>query len=101
MRSRSMHRMATSAAIIGVAVLSGCASPPVQEMSDARQAIRAAQDAGAAATASTTFTEAQGALTRAETQLHKRYYRAARRSAEEAHTKALSALEQARGTKKE
>ena len=46
-------------------------------------------------------TAAQGALNRAETQLNKRFYRAARRSAEEAHSKALAALDQARGTQKD
>ena len=96
-------RCATFAGVValGALLLTGCASAPVQEMSNARQAIRAAQDAGAANKAATTLTEAQGALNRAESLLNKRFYRAARRSAEEAHTKALAALELSRGTPKE
>jgi hypothetical protein len=102
MRSHSVQRaILVGTAMFVVAVLNGCASPPVQEMSDSRQAVRAAQDAGAATTASVTLTEAQGALSRAETLLNKHYYKAARRSAEEAHAKAVSALEQARSVKKE
>jgi mannose/fructose/N-acetylgalactosamine-specific phosphotransferase system component IIC len=70
-------------------------------MSDARQAIRAAQDAGAATSAATPLAEAQTALNHAESMLNKRFFRAARQSAEEAHTKAVEALQQARGTKQE
>ena len=81
------------------AMLSGCASAPVQEMSDARQAIRAAQDAGAAEKAPKELSEAQIALNRAESQLNKRFFRSARRNAEEAHTKAVEALQVARGEK--
>jgi PBP1b-binding outer membrane lipoprotein LpoB len=77
--------------------LAGCASAPVQEMSDARQAIRAAQDAGASEKAPKQLSEAQMALNRAESQLNKRFFRAARRNAEEAHTKAVEALQTARG----
>jgi hypothetical protein len=79
------------------ATLSACASAPVQQMSDARQAIRAAQDAGAAQKAPAQLSEAQMALNRAEAQLNKRFFRAARRNAEEAHTKAVEALQVARG----
>ena len=83
------------------ALLAGCASAPVQEMSDARQAIRAAQDAGAATSAPALFAEAQQALNRAEGLLDKRFFRAARRNAEQAHEKAVEALEQARTPKKD
>jgi hypothetical protein len=86
-------------AALASAVLTGCASAPMQEMSDARQAIRAAQDAGAANTAAQPLSEAQIALNRAESQLNKRFFRAARRSAEEAHGKAVEALQLARETK--
>jgi hypothetical protein len=86
-------------AVFASAVLAGCASAPMQEMSDARQAIRAAQDAGAANTAAQPLSEAQIALNRAESQLNKRFFRAARRSAEEAHGKAVEALQLARETK--
>jgi hypothetical protein len=86
-------------ATLGSLLLSACAGAPVQEMSDARQAIRAAQDAGAANTASKPFSEAQTALNRAESLINKRFFRAARRNAEEAHSKAVEALQQARDTK--
>ena len=79
--------------------LAACASAPVQQMSDARQAIRAAQEAGAAATAAKPLSEAQAALSRAEGYLDKRLFRAARRSAQDAHSKAVEALEQARASK--
>jgi len=84
---------------LGSVLVVGCASAPVQEMSDARQAIRAAQDAGAATSAAKPFSEAQTALNRAESQLNKRFFRSARRNAEEAHTKAVEALQLARETK--
>ncbi len=48
----------------------GCAtSPPVQEMSDARQAIAAAREAGAASLASAQLAEAEQLLDTAETYL--------------------------------
>jgi len=87
-------------ATMAAGLLAGCASAPVQEMSDARQAIRAAQDAGAAQSAAATLTEAQTALNRAEGYLNKRYFSAARRNAEEAHRKAVEALNAARADKK-
>jgi hypothetical protein len=90
--------VAVFAAIVGM-LGAGCASAPVQEMSDARQAIRAAQDAGAATLAPAPLAEAQQALNRAEGLIDKRFFRAARRNAEQAHEKAVSALEQARTAK--
>jgi len=102
MRNNSLGRARLAGVVaLGTLLLASCASAPVQEMSNARQAIRAAQDAGAANKAPATLTEAQGALNRAEGLLHKKFYRAARHSAEEAHTKALAALEQTRGTQRE
>ncbi|HTE40063.1 MAG TPA: DUF4398 domain-containing protein [Steroidobacteraceae bacterium] len=77
-----------------------CASAPVQEMSDARQAIRAAQDAGASTKAPQPLAEAQSLLTRAENFLNKRFFRSARRNAEEAHAKAVEALQSANADKK-
>jgi hypothetical protein len=79
--------------------LMSCASAPVQEMSDARQAIRAAQDAGASAKAPQALSEAQMLLARAETFLNKRFFRAARRNAEDAHAKAVQALQSSSDTK--
>ncbi|MBC7983776.1 MAG: DUF4398 domain-containing protein [Candidatus Obscuribacterales bacterium] len=83
-------------ALFGATGLTACASAPVQAMSDARQALRAAQEAGAAQTAPETLSEAQALLARAEAALNKRFFRAARQDAEAAHAKALEALKMSR-----
>ena len=72
--------------------VSGCAGAPVQEMSNARQAIKAARDAGADKVVPTTLSEAQVLLERAETNLQRRAYRDARRDAIAARNKATEAL---------
>jgi hypothetical protein len=72
--------------------LTACAGAPVQEMSNARQAIRAARDAGAAKSAPQTLSEAQSLLDRAENNLQRREYREARRDAIAARDKASEAL---------
>lgn len=72
--------------------LAACAGAPVQEMSNARQAIRAARDAGAAKAAPQTLNEAQALLDRAEGNLQRRDYREARRDAVAARDKASEAL---------
>ncbi|HEU4653085.1 MAG TPA: DUF4398 domain-containing protein [Steroidobacteraceae bacterium] len=72
--------------------LAACAGAPVQEMSNARQAIRAARDAGAAKAAPQTLQEAQALLDRAENNLQRREYREARRDAVAARDKASEAL---------
>ena len=96
MRHRSSRQSVFLGCLLSAAFLLGCASAPVQEMSDARQAVRAAQDAGAATKAPQTFAQAQDALSRAESLLNKRFYNSARKSAEEAHSKGIAALEQSR-----
>jgi uncharacterized membrane protein len=75
--------------------LSACAGAPVQEMSNARQAIKAARDAGADRIAPETMIEAQNLLEQAEASLQKRSYRDARRAALEARSKASEALDAA------
>lgn len=75
--------------------VSGCAGAPVQEMSNARQAIKAARDAGADKIVPATLSEAQALLERAESNLQRRAYRDARRNAIEARTKATEALDAA------
>lgn len=98
--SRLFVSLLLTIALVGAVVgLSGCASAPVQAMSDARQAIRAAQDAGAAQNAPASLGEAQGLLNRAEANLNRRYFGAARRDAERAHAKAVEALEISRAPK--
>ena len=70
----------------------GCSGAPVQEMSNARQAIRAARDAGAERAAPQILTEAQALLEQAEASLQKRSYREAKRNAVSARSKAAEAL---------
>jgi hypothetical protein len=80
------------AVFIGIACLAGCAGPPVQEMSDARQAISAARVAGASANTSPEFYAAQAAITRAEQHLEAQEYARARLAALEAKQHAGAAL---------
>ena len=85
------------AAVIASALLGACASAPVQEMSDARQAIRAAQNAGASQKASGKLESAQALLSAAEKSLQKRLYRAAKRDAVAARNEAVEAMQVAAG----
>ena len=71
--------------------LSSCAGVPVQEMSDARQAVQAALGAGAAQRAPQQMSAAQSALAQAEVHLKRREFRRARHSALEARTQAIEA----------
>ena len=66
--------------------------PPVQEMSDARQAISAAREAGAATYAGEGLRAAETSLAEAEAQLHQRLYWDARRLALAAQESAFDAL---------
>ena len=72
--------------------MSACVGLPAQEMSDARQAIRAARVAGAQRVAPATLDDAQARLQRAESALRLRDYREARREAIEAGDRAREAL---------
>jgi hypothetical protein len=83
---------ALSCTLVVALPLAGCAGAPVQEMSDTRQTIRAAEHAGADAAAPSQLAEAREGLRRAEDSLRQRDYRAARREAETAHAKAVEAL---------
>lgn len=76
--------------------LIGCASgPPVQEMSDARQAIQAARAAGATDANSPDLYAAQAAILRAETHLEAQEYNRARLAALAAKRHAAAALNEA------
>jgi hypothetical protein len=76
-----------------VLCLTGCTSgPPVQEMSDARQAIAAAAAAGATKSGSPEFAAAQAAITRAESHLQAQEYTRARLAAKQAKSHAATAL---------
>lgn len=80
----------------------GCAGAPVQEMSNARQAIKAARDAGADQVAPQEMSEAQSLLEQAEANLQKGAWRDARRNAIQAKSKATEAMVAARpGDRKE
>ena len=68
-------------------------SPPVQEMSDARQAIAAAEDADADRLAAASLNEARAYLGEAERQLQQEAYGSARMSAVRAKNSAVEALE--------
>jgi hypothetical protein len=80
------------AVFVGVAWLAGCAGAPVQEMSDARQAIEAAREAGASASSSPDFYAAQAAIARAESHLQAHEYTRARLAAMQAKRHAAAAL---------
>ena len=67
-------------------------APPVQEMSDARQAIAVAREAGAADLAAFHLRAAEKYLASAEQKLGERAYNPARRDAKQAKMKALDAL---------
>ena len=81
------------AVFIGVACLIGCSTgPPVQEMSDARQAISAAAAAGATPGTSPELGAAQAAIARAESHLQAQEYTRARLAAQQAKHHAAAAL---------
>lgn len=93
-----MPRVSRLAATLLAALLAAActsASPPVQEMSDARLAIAAAEDVDAAKHAPDPFIEAQLLLKSAESNLERRAYAAARRDAGLAKQKATEARETA------
>lgn len=84
----------TAVALLLGSCLLGCAtSPPVQEMSDARQAIAAAEEASAEALAPQTLGEARRYLLQAEERIREGNYSLARSDAIRAKTRAIYALQ--------
>jgi hypothetical protein len=79
------------AALLGSLYLAGCAGAPVQEMSDARQAVRAAEEAGAEQKAPEQLAAAQALLKEAEGNINRGEYREARDHATRARMKAIEA----------
>ena len=79
------------AALVGAPLLGGCAGMPLQEMSDARQAVRAAERAGAGKHAPELLDEARALVQKASQFMHQGEYREAREDAELARTKAMEA----------
>ncbi len=79
--------------LVAFCSLAACeTTPPVQEMSDARQAIAVAREAGAAELASFHLKAAENYLASAEQKLGEHAYGQARRDAKQAKMKALDAL---------
>jgi len=92
----TLRRKIASLAPLMMAVLftglSACSSAPVQEMSDARQAVTAAEAAGAAQYAPDTLNQARELLLSAQEKLDRKRFSDARRDAREAKKHALEAL---------
>lgn len=90
--TRSFLKIFSILAIL-LCVVTACeTAPPVQEMSDARQAIAVARDAGAADLAAAELAEAERYLQSAEQKLNQQAYREARQDALAAKSRALAAL---------
>lgn len=77
-------------------LLASCAvTPPVQEMSDARQAINAAKEANASELAPTSLRKAEESLDAAARGLEKKRFLDAREAAKEARLHAIRARDEA------
>lgn len=72
-------------------VLISCASAPVQEMSDARQAIQAAKEGSSTGSAQASITKAESLLKEAEVALENGEYKKAKLTATEARNEAIKA----------
>jgi len=80
-------------AVCVMMIASACAGAPVQEMSDARQAVRAAQAAGAEERAPAELAEARSLIAEAQEYLQRHEYGQAKDTAVEARRKAIRALD--------
>ena len=80
---------------LGTVLLAACTTPPVQEMSDARQAVDAAVASGAAKQVPDKMGSAQAALRMAERLMRDHQFSAARHYAVDAKRKALEAQDAA------
>ncbi len=90
------------AIILLTLVIASCAvGPPVQEMSDARQAIAAAEESNAATLAPNELDEARQLLEAAESQLRDRNYGLAQDSALLARDRAVEALQASQAVSQE
>lgn len=88
---RFSSRVLATWLLLIAAGLAGCAGAPMQEMSNARQAVKAAEQAGASKTAPELLAEANLLLKTAREHLYEGNYRDARDEAELARTKAVEA----------
>ena len=82
-------------AILISLLFAGCATIPAQEMSEARQALRAAETANAPRKAAEEYARARKLLEQAEDHLSRQEYKAAKGVAREAKGAALEAREAA------
>ena len=92
----SFRRILLSLAVLCTTLLMAAAcetAPPVQEMSDARQAISVAREAGAESHAAAELLAAEQYLDSAEKKLNEQQYAGARRDAIQAKLSAQSARE--------
>ena len=93
MQLAGFHTILKGLLITAVFSMSACeTAPPVQEMSDARQAIAVAKEAGAAQRAAFHLKAAEDYLESAQQALNDHSYTEARRDAKQAKAKALDAL---------
>lgn len=91
--------LALGSALALALLASACeTAPPVQEMSDARQAIAVAREAGAEAFAAEELFEAETYLQDAEQKLSVEEFAEARRAALQAKSKAVAARKRSEGS---
>lgn len=81
MSIRHRHSRFLLSTLAVLALLSGCAAAPVQELSDARQAIAAARMAGGEQYTPETLSNAETLVADASVRLHRGEYREARDAA--------------------
>jgi len=86
------------ALVIGIGLFA-CAGVPVQEMSDARQALQAAAEVGAREKATEAYQSANELLGKAEGALKTANYAEARELAEQAKEQAIQARKQSLGSR--
>ena len=77
--------------IMALLCLVACATAPVQDMSNARTALAAAEQAGARNSAAEAFVEAEGLLNQAQAEIESRNYTEARILAKKAKDAAIQA----------
>lgn len=91
------YKMSRALLTLIALVVAGCVTaPPVQEMSDARQAIGAAEQADAGRVAADTLADARRFLAEAEQQIQQQAYGPARMNAVRAKNRAVLALRSTR-----
>jgi hypothetical protein len=100
-RLTTSRSVAQLAAALLLSLLVACGSAPVQEMSEARQALEAARVAGAEQHAPTSYAKARALLKTAEELLNERHFRRARENAAMARDEAIQARETAQQVRPE